>query len=288
MTATAAADEEATTPELEARAIRARASGENFTVSALVFGRTLGARLYAIYDYARLVDELGDAAPGDRLALLDEAEAELDLAFAGEATTRIFRNLTPVIRSCGLPREAFVRLIDANRRDQHRPVVETYAELLDYCRLSANPVGELVLHVLGAATPERIALSDSVCTGLQLVEHWQDVAEDARKGRIYLPAEDRERFGVTPADLHARTTGDPLRRLLELETARAEQLLSAGGPLVRSLSGRGRLAVAGYVGGGRAAVQALQRAHFDVLAGPPKAGKLLRARCTMLALGGAV
>jgi squalene synthase HpnC len=286
MTATAAPGE-TTTPELDARAIRARASGENFVVAALLLGRRLSGRLLTIYDFARLVDELGDAAPGDRLRLLDEAEAELDRAFDGRPTTPVFRALAPTIAACDLPRGPFVRLIDANRRDQLHPEIATYAELLDYCSLSANPVGELVLHVFGAATPERVALSDSVCTGLQLVEHWQDVAEDARNGRVYLPAEDRARFGVTAAELLGHRTGEPLRRLLEFETERAEELLAAGRPLVASLSGRRRLAIAGYVGGGRAAAQALRRAQFDVLAGAPKAGRLLRARCTLLSLAGA-
>ena len=104
-------------------------------------------------------------------------------------------------------------------------------ELAGYCELSANPVGELVLHVFGAATPERIALSDRVCTGLQLVEHWQDVGEDARRGRVYLPAEDLERFGVAEDDLLGARTGERLRRLLAFEVARARRLLDEGAPL---------------------------------------------------------
>ena len=269
-----------------AHAIRARAAGENFSVAPLLLGRTTAARLHAIYDFARLVDELGDSAPGDRLLLLDEAEAELDRAFAGEASEPIFRALEPLIAERSLPRGPFVRLIDANRRDQTSPEVATYEELLEYCTLSANPVGELVLHVFGAASPERVALSDSVCTGLQLVEHWQDVGEDAGNGRIYLPAEDRERFGVAREDLLAPHTGERLRRLLAFECDRAEGLLAAGGDLVASLAGRARLAVAGYVGGGRANLAAIRRCRYDVLAGAPKAGKVLRARQTLLALGG--
>ena len=269
-----------------AHAIRARAAGENFSVAPLLLGRTTAARLHAIYDFARLVDELGDSAPGDRLLLLDEAEAELDRAFAGEASEPIFRALEPLIAERSLPRGPFVRLIDANRRDQTSPEVATYEELLEYCTLSANPVGELVLHVFGAASPERVALSDSVCTGLQLVEHWQDVGEDAGNGRIYLPAEDRERFGVEREDLLAPHTGERLRRLLAFECDRAEGLLAAGGDLVASLAGRARLAVAGYVGGGRANLAAIRRCRYDVLAGAPKAGKVLRARQTLRALGG--
>jgi len=287
MTTTAPPGDEKAPPELQAaREIRARASGENFRVASLLLGRETGGRLLAVYDYARLVDELGAAAPGDRLRLLDDAERELDRSFDGRATAPVFRALEPVIAACSLPRDPFARLIEANRRDQRRPELDTYAELIDYCRYSANPVGELVLYVFGVATPERIELSDSVCTGLQLVEHWQDVGEDARMGRVYLPAEDRERFGVTIRDLHDDHAGEPLRRLLELETDRAESLLRSGGPLVASLSGRARLAVAGYVGGGRANVAALRRARFDVLAAAPRAGRLLRGRHTLLALGG--
>ena len=267
--------------------VRARAGGENFSVASLLVGRATADRLLAIYDYARLIDELGDAAPGDRLRLLDEAEAELDRAFAGAATAPIFRALEPLIRDCSPPRDPFLRLIEANRRDQLHPEIATYPELLDYCDLSANPVGELVLYVFEVATPDRIELSDSICTGLQLVEHWQDVAEDARNGRIYLPADDRGRFGVTSGELTAAHASEPLRRLLELETDRAETLLRAGAPLVSSLRGRARIAVAGYLGGGLANVAALRRSRFDVLAGAPKAGRLLRGRHTLLAALGA-
>ena len=268
--------------------VRRRAGGENFSVASLLVGRAAAARLLAIYDSARLVDELGDAAAGDRLQLLDEAEDELDRAFAGRASAPIFRALEPFIRDASPPRDAFLRLIEANRRDQLHPEMATYPELLDYCFLSANPVGELVLYAFAAATPERIALSDSICTGLQLVEHWQDVAEDARNGRIYLPADDRERFGVTAGELTDAHASEALRGLLELETDRAETLLRAGAPLVSSLRGRARIAVAGYLGGGLANVAALRRARFDVLPGAPKAGRVLRGRHTLLAaLGGA-
>ena len=116
------------------------------------------------------------------------------------------------MRERNLPRGPFVRLIEANRRDQVQAAYATFDDLVDYCTLSANPVGELVLYVFEVATPDRIALSDRVCTALQLVEHWQDVAEDFARGRVYLPAEDLERFGVTRADL-ARTavTAGPAR-----------------------------------------------------------------------------
>jgi squalene synthase HpnC len=247
------------------------AGGENFSVAARVLGRETRDHLLAIYGFARLVDQLGDEAEGDRLALLDLLEAELDRVYGGEPEHPLMRRLAVTVRARGLPRGPFERLIAANRRDQVQPEYATFDELAGYCTLSANPVGELVLHVFGAATPERVALSDRVCTGLQLVEHWQDVAEDFRRGRIYLPAEDRARFGVTPAELGAADTGPALRGLMAFEVGRALEWLDEGAPLVGTLRGRARIAVAGYVAGGRANARAIEAAGYDVLAGPPKA-----------------
>ncbi|HEX6762320.1 MAG TPA: squalene synthase HpnC [Gaiellaceae bacterium] len=265
-------------------AVRARAPGENFTVASLLLGRLTAGHLRAIYLFARLVDELGDAAPGDRLAHLDRAEEELTRAFAGSTTEPVFAELAVTVRACTLPPEPFLRLIEANRRDQVQSRYETFDDLLAYCDLSASPVGELVLHVLGAADAERIRWSDDVCTALQLIEHWQDVGEDARSGRVYLPAADRLRFGVGERDLLAATTSEPLRRLLELETKRAARLLASGRPLVASLRGRARFAVAGYVGGGDAAIRALVRARYDVLPRGPRAGRARRLWATAAAL----
>src|SRR4051794_32944241 len=177
-------------------AILERASTENFSVASLVLGRATRDHLLAIYGFARLVDQLGDDAGGDRPAHLDLLEADLDRIYDGGLPDHpIMRRLAPTVRSLALPRGPFERLIEANRRDQVQSDYRTFDELLDYCNLSANPVGELVLHVFGAATPERVTLSDAVCTALQLLEHWQDVEEDlAQNGRVYIPAEDRERF----------------------------------------------------------------------------------------------
>ena len=230
-----------------------RASGENFSVASLVLGREARSHLLAIYGFARLVDQLGDEVEGDRLAQLDWLEAELDRAYDGKPEHPLMRRLAPTLRAFDLPHEPFLRLIEANRRDQEQAVYQTFDELLEYCDLSANPVGELVLHVFGTATGARIALSNAVCTALQLVEHWQDVVEDYGRGRIYVPAEDLERFGVSPGEFD----GDSYQRLMSFEIARARALLDAGAPLVGMLRGRARLAIAGYVGGGRAALDAL-------------------------------
>ena len=258
------------------------AAHENFAVAARVLGRETGRHLMAIYGFARLVDQLGDEVDGDRLALLDALEAELDRVYSGEPGHPIMRTLQTTVHACAMPRGPFDRLIAANRRDQVQARYATFDDLVDYCTLSADPVGELVLYVFGVATPERIALSDRVCTALQLVEHWQDVAEDFARGRVYLPAEDLARFGVTDADLGARETGAALRELMAFEVARARTLLDEGAPLVGTLRGRARLAVAGYVGGGRANAEAIVRAGHDVLAGPPRAGGAARIRETLV------
>ncbi|HTU31054.1 MAG TPA: squalene/phytoene synthase family protein, partial [Solirubrobacteraceae bacterium] len=135
---------------------------------------------------------------------------------------------------------------------------ETWDQLMEYCSLSANPVGELVLGVFGTATGDRIALSDRICSGLQVAEHLQDIAEDHGRGRVYLPVEDQERFGVDEGSLARAATPDgPLRGLIAYEAARAGLLLSAGAPLARTLPLRQRLAVAGFVAGGRAALRGL-------------------------------
>ncbi len=269
----------------EAPEILARASGENFSVASVVLGRTARRHLLAIYGFARLVDQIGDAAAGDRLALLESFEADFDRIFTGgEPSHPVLRRLAPTVCELDLPRDPFARLIEANRRDQETVVYATYDELLGYCDLSANPVGELVLHVFGAATPDRIVLSNRVCSALQLAEHWQDVAEDRAAGRIYLPAEDLARFEVADSDLDGAATGRPLRRLIAFEVDRARELLDSGAPLVGRLRGRARIAVAGYVGGGRAALDAIEASSYDVLAGAPRAGRAGRAWSTFVLL----
>jgi squalene synthase HpnC len=261
-----------------------RASSENFPVALRILRRDTRAHLLAIYGFARLVDQVGDEAPGDRLALLDWLESDLERAFSAVPEHPLLRTLAGTIHELDLPPDPFLRLIEANRWDQVRTRYATFAELVGYCRLSANPVGELVLHVFDAATPERIALSDSVCTALQLVEHWQDVGEDFGHGRVYLPEEDLERFGVTGQDLEAATASVPLRKLLAFEVARAAALLDDGARLLRLLDGRARLAIAGYVAGGRSAIDALVRSDYSVLPVPPRPGRTRRIQAVVQTL----
>jgi squalene synthase HpnC len=286
MTATVGPSTGADARRPDESAIRSVAARENFSVASLLLGRATRAHLTAVYGFARLVDQLGDEVQGDRLAVLDELEQDLHRVFDGEPQHPLLQRLASTVRACRLPREPFLRLIEANRRDQHTGVYGTFDELLEYCDLSANPVGELVLHVFGTATPDRIALSNRVCTALQLVEHWQDVGEDFRRGRIYLPAEDLERFGVDNDELGAGEASAPLRELLQFEVERARRVLDEGAPLVQRLRGRARIAVAGYVGGGRAALDAIADANYDPLSSTPRASRARRLRATLGVFGG--
>ena len=261
----------------------ARAGGENFPVASRVLPRRLREHLLALYGFARLVDELGDAdvrPPAERLAALDWLEGELERVYAGVARHPLLVRLQGTVCECALPREPLLRLIEANRVDQRVARYATWEQLLGYCHLSADPVGELVLGVFGLATPERVALSDQICTALQLVEHWQDVAEDRRAGRIYLPAEDLERFGCTESDLAGaggHRTSWRVKGLMAFEVARTRELLGEGAPLIDTLHGRERVAVAAFVSGATAALGAIERAGYDVLAGPPRASRARRA-----------
>ncbi|MBK3564254.1 MULTISPECIES: squalene synthase HpnC [unclassified Streptomyces] len=268
-----------------------KAAGENFPVAPFFLPRAWRTDLMAVYGFARLVDDIGDGdlAPGgadarllgvspedaeDRLLLLDAFEADLRRVFDGTPHHPLLRRLQPTVRRCALTPEPFLGLIAANRQDQLVTRYETYDDLLAYCELSANPVGRLVLGVTGTETPERVRLSDAVCTALQIVEHLQDVTEDLGRDRIYLPAQDMKRFHVQEADLATPSAGASVRALVAYEAERARDLLNEGAPLVGSVHGRLKLLLAGFVAGGRAAVRAIVAAEYDVLPGPPKPGKI--------------
>jgi squalene synthase HpnC len=286
-------------------AAAAQAGAENFPVALRALPRRYRRHLAAVYGFARCVDDMGDEAdPGQRPELLDELEADIrrlyrmiwwaggparhgagDAPGSGDAGPRlpVVRALAATVVTCAIPAQPFLDLIEANRQDQVVTRYPVFADLLGYCRLSANPVGRIVLHVFGAATPEREALSDQVCTALQLAEHWQDVTEDLRAGRIYLPLADLDRFGVSEADLAAPRAGPAVRALIAFQVRRARDLLDAGAPIVGTLRGAARVAVAGYVAGGRAALAAIAASGHDPLPAAPRpgrarvAGELLRA-----------
>ena len=285
--------------QTHAEEVVANAPGENFPVALRLLPARHRRHLTNLYFFARLTDDLGDEArpggyggagsppvsggfPGGRppgiahfrLRLLDELAADVDRIYSGGTPqSPVMLAMAETVRECDVPARPLLDLIEANRQDQKVTRYPTYPDLERYCELSANPVGQIVLYIFGVATPERIALSDNICTALQLAEHWQDVAEDLGNGRIYLPGEDLERFGCTEADLAAPTAGQAVRQLMTFETDRASRLLDQGAPLVGTLHGAARLAVAGYLAGGRAALAAIRGQHYDVLAGTPRGRK---------------
>jgi squalene synthase HpnC len=254
-----------------------KAAAENFPVALRGLPRRYRRHLMAVYRFARLVDDVGDEGTGsadERMRLLDALDEDvMSLPDAAGSAHPVIRDLAPTVRDCEIPLQPFRDLIQANRQDQTVSRYRTFAELLGYCELSANPVGRIVLHVFSAATPERLSRSDQVCTALQLAEHWQDVAEDFGRGRVYLPADDLARFGCAEDDLGSPSAAPRLRELMAFETARAARMLDDGAVLVGTLRGYARLAVAGYVAGGRAALAAIGAAGHDVLSGTPRPRK---------------
>jgi squalene synthase HpnC len=265
-----------------------RAAGENFPVALRVLPTSRRRYLMAVYGFARTADDIGDQAPPDqRLRLLDELEADLRRLYVcrdgargpgeggdgAEPRSRVVSALGPAVSDCGIPVQPFLDLIQANRQDQAVSRYQTFEDLLGYCRLSADPVGRIVLYVFGSFSAPRAELSDSICTALQLAEHWQDVAEDLRAGRIYLPAQDMDTFGCTEQDLAQSSAPPQVRKLIAFETRRARALLDAGAPLISTLRGAARAAVAGYVAGGRATLAAIAAADHDVLRATPRPRK---------------
>lgn len=254
-------------------AVLARMRTENFPIASRMLPDGIRGHLQALYGYFRLVDYAGDEAPGNRDALLDLLETDLKRAYQGTARIGVLRALTPTVRDCAIPVDVLGKLIQANRQDQVVSRYRTFDELLDYCALSANPVGEAVLHVFGRAEEDLLVLSDRICTALQILEHCQDLAEDQRSGRIYLPQQDFQRFHCDEEQFADPVAATRVRGLVKFEVDRAVRMLNAGTPLVARLSGTARIAVAGYVAGGRATAAALAAAGHDPLRTEPRPSK---------------
>jgi len=255
--------------------VAARARTENFPVASLLFPRALRPHLRAVYGFARLVDILGDEAEGDRPALLDELEGEVEACYSGQPSWPVMQQLQPTIREFDLPREPFLRLIEANRMDQRISEYTTWPDLKHYCVHSADPVGRLVLGLLRRADDaELVAASDDVCTGLQLVNFLQDVPRDLALGRVYLPVEDRRRYDVTVLD----APNEPLTRRLGFEADRASGLLAGGQLLRERIGGRIGRAVGLFARGGLAALEALEDAGWDIFTRRPRPSRLRLAR----------
>jgi squalene synthase HpnC len=252
---------------------------ENFTVASWLVPRALRTPLETVYAFCRTVDDIGDEAPGDRHALLDRFEGELDAAYGGVPRHPVLVALKETIGSFELPKEPFLRLIEANRMDQTTRRYDTFSQLLHYCEHSATPVGRLFLRLFGYRDEKRFALSDATCTALQLANFWQDVRRDLEDNdRIYLPREDMARFGVIEADLAAPRAGEPLCELLRFEVERTRALFTEGLELLARVRGRLRIALSLFSYGGLAVLDRIEAQGYDTLAARPTVSKADKRR----------
>lgn len=250
---------------------------ENFPVASILMPRRLAPAVEAIYAFARGADDVadeGEATPAERLAGLAEYEAALDAIARGETPARpMFARLARVARQFGLPLQPLRDLLSAFRQDVVTTRYPDYASLLDYCRRSADPVGHLMLALYGAVDERNLADSHAICTALQLINFWQDVAIDMDKGRIYLPQEDLDRHGVGQHDLRSGADSPAWRALMAFEVERARALMLAGAPLAKRLPGRIGWELRLIVQGGLRILERIERAGYDVFRRRPKLGK---------------
>jgi squalene synthase HpnC len=256
---------------------------ENFSVVTRLVPRRLRQDFATVYAFARWSDDLADEAGGPTAAArgLADWRQELEACFAGRATHPIFVAVADTVQRTGLTIEPFSALLDAFEQDQWQTRFATRAELLDYCRRSADPVGRIVLGLEGCREPRLLELSDAICTGLQLVNFWQDLTRDRLAGRVYLPADDMQRHGVDETMLDLPSAPPPLRNLVREEVAWARDCFDRGSPLVCQASPALRPAIGMFLGGGRAIAAAIERQDFDTLARRP-----LVSRATKLMLAG--
>ena len=242
---------------------------ENFPVGSWALPRRLRRPVHAVYAFARYADDLADegaAEAAQRLATLDALREELGRIGRGEVPqTDLVRRLNDeAVAPFALPLQPFYDLLDAFSQDVVKTRYQNFAELADYCRHSANPVGRIMLHLYGESDTRSIAQSDGICTALQLINFWQDVAVDWQKNRVYLPQDDMAKFGVTEDDLAAGCMTPALRKLLAYECGRARKMLYAGAPLGKRLKGRLGFELRLIILGGDRILQKLAENQYDV------------------------
>jgi len=259
---------------------------ENFTVVSWLFPRRLHQHLCNVYAYCRWADDLADepVTGYDPTQLLAWWEAELDALFAGQPRHPVFIALAETVREFDLPRQPLADLLLAFRRDQLQTRYETLADLLTYCEKSANPVGRIVLRLGRSYDEENARLSDSICTGLQLANFWQDVARDYQRGRIYVPQENCRTAGWDESRFAAGRFDRAFAEMLEPLVMQTEEFFSAGEPLVHRVQPGLRLPVRLFVAGGRAVLAAIRRSGYDVWSRRPTVGRWTKLRLLAAAL----
>lgn len=256
---------------------------ENFSVGSRLLPKHLRKHFYSIYAFSRGVDDIGDESEGDRLALLDLWEEQLDACYSKSSADSApshpyFVALAETIREFDIPAEPFRRLIEANRRDQSITRHLTYDDVLEYCTYSANPVGHLVLFLSGIRDPKLHELANKTCTGLQLANFWQDVGVDIEIDRIYIPQEDLDRFGVSPEQIVQKRHDPKFEKLMKFEVDRARQLFVEGYPLIDHLDSKLQTDFALFLRGGLEILKEIERRNYAVLKSRPRISKIGKAR----------
>jgi squalene synthase HpnC len=253
----------------------ARTHYENFTVASALLPRRLLRHFHTVYAYCRWADDLADEAGGGAQAssLLRWWREELFDCYRGRPHHPVFVALQDTIYRFNIPLQPFLDLLSAFEQDQHVTRYDTFAQLLGYCRCSANPVGRLVLYLCQAFDDERAALSDHICTSLQLANFWQDVARDFAIGRVYLPREDRERFGYSDEDLAARRFTPAFAELMRFEVERTRELFSRGLPLVERMPQAMQVDIELFAQGGLAVLRKIEQQGYNVWARRPTLGQ---------------
>src|SRR5579862_1383673 len=263
----------------------ARSHYENFLVVSWLLPRRLHQAMFNVYAYCRCVDDLGDEAEGDRLALLDDWQRQLEACFNAQPVDHpVYVALAETIRAYELPMEPFSRLIEANRRDQTVVRYETYADVLEYCEYSANPVGQLVLMLFGYRDSKRFELSDATCTALQLANFWQDVARDYESGRVYIPLEDMRAFGYDGTKLAAGMADASWQALMEFEVERARQLFRTGEQLIPLVERRLQVDLRLFTLGGLEILNRIEAQRYDVITRRPTVSPVRQLRLLARAL----
>jgi squalene synthase HpnC len=254
----------------------AKSHYENFVVASVLLPRHLKQHFYNIYAYCRISDDLGDEAGDPKIALelLEQWDDELRACYRGQAKHPVFIALADTIESFDIPISPFAKLLEAFKRDQTQTRYETWDQLLDYCRYSANPVGQLVLYLGGYRDPERQHLSDLTCTALQLANHWQDIARDLfRLDRIYLPKEDMQKFGYSETDLRAQVCDDRFIGLMRVQVERAREMFLQGLKLCDSVDTHLSLDVELFGRCGLEVLRRIETVHYDVFRRRPELSK---------------
>jgi squalene synthase HpnC len=261
---------------------------ENFHVASWFLPVRLRPHFHSIYAYCRIADDLGDEV-GNReqsLALLDLWGRELDACYQGQARHPVFVALAETIRACDIPQQPFADLLTAFRQDQNVARYPSMDDVLEYCRYSANPVGRLVLYACGYRAPEMFLLSDFTCTALQLANFWQDISSDYARGRIYLPRDDMQKYGVDEATIARRDPTPAFRELVRHEVGYARQLFIKGLPLIEMVDRELALDLDLFSQGGLAILHAIEQRQYDVLTMRPVISKSRKLGLVARALTG--